>query len=199
MPNKRIGKEIRPTRETKITCIINLDGKGDSNIDTGIGIIDHMLELFSFHGFFDLNLKATGDLKVDIHHTNEDVGICLGKAFKKALGNSKGIRRFDAGSAPMDEVLARATVDISNRGSLYLNYPLNHVFGEEKGYSFKDFEQFLDSFAKNSGINIIIELPRVGDLHHTVEAIFKALGRALDNATRIDSRRKGVPSTKGIL
>ena len=203
MPKKRIGKEIRPTKETKIFCEINLDGKGISKIVSGIGIIDHMMELFSFHGFFDLKLKATGDLRVDIHHTNEDIGICFGKAFKKALGDYKGIKRFANASAPMDEAIAKVAVDISNRGSLYI-YPLsseiNARLGGEKGYSFKDFEQLLEAFSKNSGINIIIELPYAsGDLHHNIEAIFKALGRALDEATKIDPRRKSVPSTKGIL
>lgn len=200
MAKKRVGKEVRPTKETKISAEINLDGKGVSKINTGIGIIDHMLELFTFHGFFDLKIETKrGDFEVDIHHTNEDLGICLGKAFKKALGDCKGIKRSGSANIPMDEALARVAVDISNRGSLYFANKTTSALGDEKGYTIKDFEQLLDAFAKNSGININIEVTGFGDLHHTVEAIFKALGRALDEATKIDPRRKGIPSTKGIL
>ncbi len=199
---KRTALIKRKTRETNIAIKLNLDGEGKSKIDTGIGILDHMLELFAFHGLFDLDISAKGDLKIDIHHTNEDVGIVLGQAFKEALGDKKGIRRFGSASTPMEEVVSNVVVDISGRGSY--NLKVGHGAWEppktQDGYEFKDAEHFFESFAKHLGVNLNIKIDPIShDLHTTLEATFKAMGIALDHATGIDPRRKGVPSTKGII
>lgn len=188
----------RKTRETDITVKLKIDGKGKSTIDTGIGFLDHMLELFAFHGLFDLDVKATGDLKVDLHHTNEDIGICLGQAFKKALGDCAGIKRFGSAEVPMDKARAKVAVDISNR---YAFTPFNApgaIKSKEK-YTLDDAGDMLDSFAKNMVMNLHVNIASGDDLHHVLEATFKAFGIALDQATQIDPRRKEVPSTKGIL
>jgi imidazoleglycerol-phosphate dehydratase len=195
----------RKTKETDITVKVNIDGSGKSKINTGIGILDHMLELFAFHGLFDLEILAKGDLKVDIHHTNEDIGIVLGEAFKKALGDKKGIRRFGSASVPMEEVVAGVTVDISGRGYLKLKIERNprttrSISMAVDGYTLKDVEHLFESFAKHLGMNVNIDVgPFNPDLHTTLEPVFKALGIALDQATQIDPRRKGIPSTKGII
>jgi len=198
---KRIVFLKRKTKETDITVRLNIDGSGKTKIKTGIGILDHMLELFSFHGLFDLEINALGDLKVDIHHTNEDMGIVLGEVFKKALGDKKGIRRFGSISVPMEDVTASVSVDISGRGHFRLFAPESKVIPKEQdGYALKDAEHFFNSFAKHLGMNLNIMVnPTSQDLHTTLEPIFKALGIALDQATQIDPRRKGVPSTKGII
>ncbi len=201
---KRTAAVKRKTKETDITVTLNIDGKGKSKIDTGIGILDHMLELFVFHGLFGLNIAAKGDLKVDIHHTNEDIGIVLGQAFKKALGDKKGIKRFGYASVPMEEVVANVTVDISGRGLLKLRVDQHkatqqQIMGSE-GYELKDAEHFFESFAKHLGMNLNIVICDANrDLHTTLEPVFKALGLALDLATQIDPRRKGIPSTKGVI
>lgn len=191
----------RKTKETDIAIKLNIDGTGKSKINTGIGILDHMLELFSFHGLFDLDISAKGDLKVDIHHTNEDVGIVLGQAFKKALGAKKGIRRFGSSSVPMENVVANVAVDISGRA--HLSWPLDGVGvtpDKKEGYEFEYAKHFFDAFSKNLGANVNIMVSSTNpDLHTTLEPIFKALGVALDQATQIDPRRKGVPSTKGVI
>ena len=194
---KRTAVVKRKTKETNITVKLNIDGTGTAKIDTGIGILNHMLELFAFHGLFDLDITAKGDLKVDIHHTNEDVGIVLGEAFKKALGDKKGIKRFGSISVPMEDVVANVTVDISGRGFLKINKQET-----KNGLEVSDVyaEHFLESFAKHLGMNLnIVVNPFNPDLHTTLEPIFKALGIALDQATQIDPRRKGVPSTKGVI
>lgn len=198
---KRIAVVKRKTKETDITAKLNIDGSGESKINTGIGILDHMLELFAFHGLFDLNILARGDLKVDIHHTNEDIGMVLGEAFKKALGNKKGIRRFGSASVPMEDVVAEVVVDISGRGFFRAKPGLTSNLRDEKeGYALADAEHFFDSFAKHLGTNLNITINSLSsDLHTTLEPVFKALGIALDLATQIDPRRKGVPSTKGII
>ncbi|MFH1440777.1 MAG: imidazoleglycerol-phosphate dehydratase HisB [Candidatus Omnitrophota bacterium] len=200
---KRISIIKRKTKETDITVKLNIDGTGKTKINTGIGILDHMLELFAFHGFFDLSVNAKGDLKIDIHHTNEDIGLVLGMAFKKALGDKKRIRRFGCFSVPMEENIANVVLDINGRGFLQLNKnPINR-HGEtpkpQDGYSFKDIEHFLDSFAKNIGMNLTINITMGTDLHAALEPIFKALGIALDQATQTDPRRKSIPSTKGVI
>lgn len=201
MKKNRKAIEKRKTSETDITVSLNIDGSGNAKIDTGIGLLDHMLELLAFHGLFDLEVKAKGDLRIDIHHTNEDIGIVLGKAFKKALGDKKGIRRFGSASVPMEEVVANVTVDISGRGFYRLKTGKGVVSPKmEKGYVFTDAEHFFDSLAKHLGANINISIdPLSKDLHTTLEPVFKALGIALDQATQIDPRRKGVPSTKGVI
>lgn len=193
---------VRKTKETEITVKLNLDGKAKSKIRTGIGLLDHMLELFAFHGLFDLEIFAKGDLKVDIHHTNEDVGIVLGQAFKKALANKAGIRRFGSATVPMEEVVANLAIDINGRGFFKLNQDSRGGTATKPsdGYALKDAEHFFDAFANNLGANLVIGIkPSIADLHTTLEPVFKALGVALDQATIIDPRRKGVPSTKGII
>jgi imidazoleglycerol-phosphate dehydratase len=196
----------RKTKETDITVKLNIDGSGKSKIDTGIGILDHMLELFSFHGLFDLEVSCKGDLRIDTHHTNEDIGIVLGQAFKKALADKQGIRRFGSASVPMEEVVANAVVDISGRGSLILKTkpgtaaPQKLQEGQSEEYNLRDAEHFFDSFAKHLGMNLNIKVDPVSqDIHKTLEPIFKSLGLALDQATQIDPRRKGIPSTKGVI
>lgn len=185
----------RKTKETEITVSLKIDGKGKADINTGIGFLDHMLELFAFHGLFGLKVQAKGDLKVDIHHTNEDIGICLGQAFKEALGDCAGIRRFGSAEVPMDQARAKVAIDISNR------YAFSGLKGPppKENYSIEDASDLLDSFAKNIGMNLHVDIISGTDLHHVLEAVFKALGIALDQATQIDPRRKEVPSTKGIL
>ncbi len=206
---KRTAKISRKTKETAITVNLLIDGKGKADIKTGIGFLDHMLTLFAKHGFFDLTVNAKGDLDVDIHHTNEDVGITLGSAFKKALGDKKGITRFGDSFVPMDGCLVRVVADISNRPSLHIHYKTkrgienllaNLTIGDSVKYSFVNLEQFSQAFVMNAGINMHIEILAFDkDLHHLMEAVFKAMGRSLDEATQIDKRAKGVPSTKGRL
>ncbi|MFA5389096.1 MAG: imidazoleglycerol-phosphate dehydratase HisB [Candidatus Omnitrophota bacterium] len=206
---KRSARITRKTKETDITVAITIDGKGKSKIKTGIGFLDHMLTLFAKHGFFDLTVAAKGDLEVDAHHTNEDAGITLGSAFKKALGTKKGIKRFGDSFVPMDGCLARVVADISNRPSLHIHYKTkrdientlsNLTTGDSVRYSFVNLEQFVQAFVMNAGINMHIEILAFDkDLHHLMEAIFKAMARSLDEATQIDKRAKGVLSTKGRL
>jgi len=200
---KRIAEINRKTKETEISVKLNIDGTGKCKINTGIGFLDHMLELFAFHGLFDLDIQAKGDLKVDIHHTNEDIGICLGQAFKKALGDCVGIKRFGSSEVPMDQARAKVTVDISNRyafsGFRFPSRLFPKSITPKENYSLDDAGDFLESFAKNMNINLHIDIISGTDLHHVLEAVFKALGVALDQATQIDPRRKDVPSTKGVL
>ncbi|MFH1413494.1 MAG: imidazoleglycerol-phosphate dehydratase HisB [Candidatus Omnitrophota bacterium] len=198
---KRTAEKKRATKETNIKLNLVIDGSGKSSINTGIGFLDHMLELFAFHGLFDLEIAATGDLKVDIHHTNEDIGIVLGDAFKEALGDKIGIKRFGSASVPMEEVVANITVDISGRGSLQLSGPNDFKQTDDKeGYALNDAEHFFESFSKRLGMNLNITVNPAGkDLHTTLEPVFKALGLAMDQATQIDPRRTGIPSTKGII
>jgi imidazoleglycerol-phosphate dehydratase len=198
---RRTATVKRKTKETEITVKLNIDGSGKSRANTGIGILDHMLQLFAFHGLFDLQVKAEGDLNIDIHHTNEDIGIVLGNAFKMALGDKKGIYRSANFSWPMERVLAGVALDISGRGSFKLKLPgIGESPQSQDGYSLKDAEHFFEAFAKNLGMDVCITIePTVSDLHTTLEPVFKALGKALDQATQIDPRRKGVPSTKGII
>lgn len=197
----RIAKVKRKTKETDIAITLNIDGSGRSSISTGIKFLDHMLELFAKHGLFDLDVKAKGDVKVDIHHTNEDVGIALGEVFKRALGDKKRIRRFGSSSVPMDESLASVSVDISGRPSLYLQANLKQALMYPKikgGYYLENAKHFIQSFAGACGINMHIKAEGE-DLHHVLEAVFKALARAMYDAATLDLRVKGIPSTKGKL
>ena len=199
---KRTATIKRKTKETEISVKLNIDGSGKSKINTGIGILDHMLELFAFHGLFDLEISAEGDLKIDLHHTNEDIGIVLGEAFKKALGNKVGIKRNGSASWSMEEVVANVVVDISGR--VYFKLDKGQLVYEtpkiEDGYQFSYVEHLLESFAKHLGMELNIKVgPLKPDLHTTLEPIFKALGKALDEATQIDPRRKVIPSTKGVI
>lgn len=201
MPKKSRSANIkRKTKETDISGKFVIDGKGKADIKTGIGFLDHMLTLFAFHGLFDLTLKAKGDLGVDIHHTNEDIAICLGKAFKEALGDCKGITRYGSKEVPMDLAAAKAMVDIGGRYAFRFQIPkyANTIVSSER-YSLDAGKDFLDTFAKNANINLHIEIYSGEDVHHILEAVFKALGMAMDEATQIDVRRKGVPSTKGVI
>ena len=201
---------IRKTKETDIKAVVNLDGKGKSKVDTGLPFLDHMLEALAKHGLFDIELKAKGDLHIDSHHTNEDVGIVLGEAFKKALGNKKGIRRFADFRAPLDEALAQArvTIDISGRGSFHLHVnkstnwlkdPALRAKPNKKGYTVADAKHFMESFASHMGLTLHVDFISGEQPHHVIEATFKALAKALDWATGTDPRMKGVPSTKGKI
>lgn len=188
----------RKTKETNIRIEINLDGTGRYAIDTSVPFLDHMLSLMSKHGLFDLKIKAKGDIEIDNHHTVEDTGIVLGKAFKQALGDMRGIRRYGQASVPMDESLASVSLDISGRP--YLVYKVEFP---KKG-KLKDFdpdliEDFLRAFIGHSGAALHVSVPYGRNTHHIIEAVFKALGRALRQAVEIDPRVKGVPSTKGKL
>ena len=185
----------RQTKETDITVEINLDGKGSSTIDTGIGFFDHMLTSFAKHGLVDLMIKARGDLQVDDHHTVEDIGISLGEAYLDALKNKAGIERFGQALVPMDEALAVVAVDISGRGYSVFKADFRHPkIGD---YSTAMTRHFIDSFARSAGITINVRLEGEDD-HHMVEAMFKALGLALSMAAAKNERR-GIPSTKGVL
>jgi len=204
--NPRQAKIERKSKETEITADLNVDGKGQAQIQTPIGLLNHMLELFTFHGLFDLTLNVQkADTEIDIHHTNEDIGIVLGKVFKKALDEKQGIRRFGSGFAPMESTLGRTVIDISGRGYLKLSIgdktmDLKTV-RDQDNYSITYVEHFLESFAHGLGatLNVTIINPSE-DLHTDLEVVFKSLGLALDQATKIDPRRDdAVPSTKGII
>ena len=193
----------RKSKETQIKAVLNVDGTGKAKIKTPIGFLDHMLELFTFHGYFDIDLTVSGDTHIDIHHTNEDIGIVLGKAFKKALGEEKsGIKRFGYAFAPMEATVGRCVIDISGRG--FFKFNSTSQMPAQKGtdgYEFSHFEHFMESFALNLGATLSFTLQNPSDdLHTNLETMFKSLGLALDQATTIDPRREGqVPSTKGII
>jgi imidazoleglycerol-phosphate dehydratase len=187
----------RNTLETKIKLSINLDGTGTYQITTGIGFFDHMLSQVARHGLLDLQITATGDLQVDPHHTVEDVGIVLGQALKKALGEKKQIRRFGNAIIPMDEALALVALDLSGRPYLKCQAELGK--GQLGGFDLELVEEFFQAVAVQSGMNIHLRLLDGSNLHHSVEAIFKAFGRALADAVTIDERAAEIPSTKGVL
>lgn len=204
---KRKAQISRKTNEVVIQGSIDLDGRGDAQVSTGFSALDHLLILFAFHGFFDLELKAEGDLK---HHIIEDIGIALGKGFKQALGDKEKINRYGSFSAVMDKVLVEASVDISGRPSLYgksldkNNNGLADISESEKfddtSFGAHEAESFLESFLQHAGISLVyLFKTSCGDLHHLLEALFKALAKALDQAAGLDPRRHGVPSTKGII
>ncbi len=189
----------RKTRETDIKLDFSVDGEGISKVKTGLPFLDHMLELFSKHGLFNLQVKAKGDLEVDIHHTNEDTGIVLGSALVKALGDKKGIRRYGFWSLPMDETLIRVSLDISGRPSLFVHQAEGASYSRLENYSFHDAMEFMRAFCHHAGINMHIEVVKGKDSHHIIEGVFKCLSKALDYATQIDPRVQGVPSTKGLI
>ncbi|MBQ6220424.1 MAG: imidazoleglycerol-phosphate dehydratase HisB [Methanosphaera sp.] len=194
MAQERIVKLSRKTKETDIKIELNIDGTGKSNIDTGLKFFDHMLESFSKHGFFDLNIKAVGDIDVDDHHTVEDTGILLGECFKEALGDKKGIERMGYSIVPMDESLAQVAVDISGRN--YTVFDAKFKFQKIGDISSENVKHFFESFANNGLMNINIKAEGEND-HHICEAIFKALARSLNNATQITHDQ--ILSTKGKL
>ena len=199
MRKQRLARIRRKTTETDIAISINLDGKGKSDIKSPLGFLNHMLALFAKHGVFDFKLSAKGDTQVDIHHTNEDIGISLGLCFKEALGQKIAIRRFGFASVPMDGSLVEVSLDLSGRP--YFKFIKGKIEDNEdkKEYSLNYLKQFLQAFVNNSGITLHVEVIYGDDLHHVFEAVFKALGRALREACQIDVRLKGVPSTKGRL
>ncbi|HLR64761.1 MAG TPA: imidazoleglycerol-phosphate dehydratase HisB [Pseudogracilibacillus sp.] len=187
----------RNTAETKIKLQLNIDGDGQHKIKTGVGFLDHMLVLFSGHGLFDLNVNVDGDIEVDDHHTTEDVGIVLGQAFKEAIGDMKGITRYGEFTIPMDEALATVHLDISGRP----HFVYNVVGLKEKVGRFDTelVQEFFQGFTNHAGITLHINLHYGTNTHHMIEAIFKAFARALDAASLINPRVKGIPSTKGLL
>jgi len=195
--NKRIAKIRRRTKETDIKVELNLDSRGKYKINTGIGFLNHMLELFAFHGGFNLKIEAKGDLDVGIHHTNEDIGIALGEAFNKALQDKKGITRFGSFYVPMEEALVRVVLDISGRPSLYMSKAVKTA--SRADYKFSDCKHFMEGFMRNAGINLHIDILKGEDLHHIIEAVFKSLAKSLRMAVGIDLKNKNVPSTKGKL
>ena len=192
-PKSRVA---RKTRETDIVLELELDGSGQVDIDSGIPFLDHMLHLFAAHGFFDLTLKAKGDLEIDDHHTVEDIGICLGQAFRQALQERPEFRRYGFARVPMDEALAQVTVDLSNRPFLVF---LGEFTSSGGRFDPQLVPEFWRAVAQHGGMTLHIEIPYGDNTHHLVEAIFKAAGRALDQASAPDPRRRGVPSTKGVL
>ena len=188
----------RNTAETKITLSLNLDGTGESQIDSGCGFLDHMLTLFTKHGRFDLQLKCDGDVHVDYHHTVEDIGICLGKAFCQALGDKKGIVRYGSFILPMDETLILCAADISGRD--YLAYGLEIPTQKVGEFDTELTEEFMLGFVRNSGITLHIRQLAGTNSHHIIEGCFKCLARALKQAVSIDENfRDEIPSTKGVL
>jgi imidazoleglycerol-phosphate dehydratase len=188
----------RKTKETDIKIELNLDGTGRSSIHTSIPFLDHMLSLMSGHGLFDLTIKAKGDVNIDDHHTVEDTGIVLGKAVKQALGDMKGINRYGQASVPMDETLAAVSIDISGRP--YLVYRLDFPKRSKiKGFDPDLIEDFLQAFVSNAGVTLHVGVPYGRNTHHIIEAVYKALGRALRQAVEIDPKVRGIPSTKGRL
>jgi imidazoleglycerol-phosphate dehydratase len=191
-----IGKVSRRTKETEVELELELDGRGRVDIHTGIPFLDHMLHLFAAHGYFDLKLKASGDLEVDQHHTVEDIGICLGHAIREALQQHPGVRRYGEARVAMDEALAQVTVDLSNRPFLHLDAPLPPVGA---GLDPQLVKEFWRAVAVHGGMTLHITVPYGENTHHILEAIFKAAGRALDAATQPEPRAEGVPSTKGVL
>ncbi|MBP3488096.1 MAG: imidazoleglycerol-phosphate dehydratase HisB [Roseburia sp.] len=193
----RTADYVRKTKETDITLSLDLDGNGVSDVNTGIGFFDHMLEGFARHGFFDLAVSAEGDLAVDCHHTIEDTGIVLGNAIKKAVGDKKGIRRYGSCILPMDETLVLCAVDLSGRP--YLSF--DAAFTVEKvGYMDTEMvKEFFYAISYTAGMNLHIKVLTPGNNHHMIEAMFKAFARALDEATSFDPRSTDILSTKGSL
>jgi len=187
----------RSTKETQIQIVLNIDGTGKQQIDTGIGFLDHMLTLFSTHGFFDLTVQARGDLEVDAHHTVEDIGLVLGECISQALGDRQGIVRYGRAVVPMDEALAAVTVDLSNRP--YIVYTVPETSGTGGIFDAGLAKEFFRALANKAGMNLHINVAYGENEHHILEAIFKALARALDQATGFDQRITGVRSTKGSL
>jgi len=187
----------RKTKETEISVTLDLDGRGTHQIESGVPFLDHMLTQIARHGFFDLQVSAKGDLEIDAHHTVEDLGICLGEAFKQALGDKSGVRRYGRGSMPMHEALAAVVLDFSGRPFLVYNVPLPKA--QVGNFELELVEEFFTAFCNHAGANVHVNLAYGDNLHHIVEAVFKAFARALDEATQLDPRVEGVLSSKGKL
>ena len=199
----RTARVTRTTRETRITVAMNLDGRGKASVKTGVPFLDHMLTFFGTHGGFDLSVKATGDLDIDVHHTNEDVGLVVGQALQQALSEGRGIARFGWAYVPMEEALVRVVLDVSGRPKLVLRdqrAPKTALRGSGTAYQWDDLEHCLESFVRAAKLTVHIDLFSGKDFHHTAEAVFKALSRALAQAVRVNPRLRGtIPSSKGRL
>ncbi|WP_369547553.1 imidazoleglycerol-phosphate dehydratase HisB [Bacillus velezensis] len=193
----RKAERARTTNETDIKLAFEIDGEGKADISTDVPFMTHMLDLFTKHGQFNLTVDAKGDTEIDDHHTTEDIGICLGQAFLEALGDKKGIKRYGSALVPMDEALAQVAVDLSNRAHL----EMRGAFPQAKVGTFDTelVHEFLWKLALEARMNLHVIVHYGTNTHHMIEAVFKALGRALDEASSIDPRVKGVPSTKGML
>ena len=193
----RKSEITRTTRETDITVALELDGTGKSSIDTGIPFMNHMLELFAKHGFFDLEVRAKGDIEVDYHHTMEDLGLVLGQALAEALGDKAGIRRYGSCILPMDETLALVALDLSGRPCLVwdVDFPAQMI----RDLDVRLFCEFFQALVNRAGMNLHVKKLAGEEVHHVAEAIFKAFAKALDQAVSLDPRGKGVLSTKGSL
>lgn len=194
---KRKSEITRKTSETDIRISLNLDGTGRSKINTGIGFLDHMLTLWAKHGLFDLNLTAKGDYEVDFHHTAEDIGISLGEAINKALGNKKGIQRYGHSIVPMDDSLAMVSLDIGGRP--YLVYEVKVKAKKIGDFPINLIEEMFRALVNKAGITLHIQLLNGKEPHHIFEAVFKAFSKALNTAVSTNPRMKGIPSTKGII
>lgn len=194
---ERTSTVNRYTNETKIDLTFGIDGEGKTSLETGVPFLSHMLDLFAKHGQFDLSVDAKGDIEVDGHHTTEDIGICIGQALREALGDKKGIKRYGNAFVPMDEALAQVVIDLSNRPHLEMRaeFPSQQV----GTFDVELVHEFLWKLALEARMNLHVVVHYGKNTHHMIEAVFKALGRALDEATTIDPRVKGVPSSKGML
>lgn len=193
----RTAETKRKTKETDITVSIDIDGKGHSKIATGVGFLDHMLELLAAHSLCDITVTADGDIHVDDHHTVEDIGICLGHAFDEAMGNKKGIVRYGLGCVPMDDALVHSTVDISGRP--YLAYSVEWQQERIKTFETALVEEFWHAFVMNARITLHIRQLAGHNAHHVCEALYKSVARALRQAVGSDERQEGIPSTKGVI
>ncbi|WP_370314264.1 imidazoleglycerol-phosphate dehydratase HisB [Guptibacillus hwajinpoensis] len=197
MGEERKSSISRETSETSINLSFGVDGSGKTELQTGVPFLTHMLDLFTKHGKFDLAIAANGDTEVDDHHTTEDIGICLGEALKQALGTKEGIKRYGNAFVPMDDALAQVVVDLSNRP--HLEYRVELPSNRVGTFDTELVHEFLWKLAIEARMNLHVIVHYGHNTHHIIEAIFKSLGRALDEATLIDPRVKGVPSTKGML
>lgn len=196
--NERRAVVERKTRETSIRIELSLDGTGLAEVSTGIGFLDHMLDLLARHGLFDLRCEASGDLEVDAHHTTEDLGITLGQAFAQALGDKRGITRFGDARVPMEDSLAAVALDVSGRG--LLSYSVRFPAPKTGEFDVELVREFLHAFCLNAGVTMHVDLVRGSNTHHIAESIFKGTARALRTAVAIDPRTAGeIPSTKGVL
>jgi imidazoleglycerol-phosphate dehydratase len=194
---RRIASIDRKTRETDIGLSLDLDGSGEASIATGLGFFDHMLELVAGHGLFDITVTAKGDLQTGGHHTVEDVGICLGNAIAQALGDKRGINRYGSMFVPMDESLVLVALDMSGRP--YFAYEGGPVGDSVAGFDASLVAEFFRAVTNNARMTMHVRVFAAGDLHHTIEAVFKAFGKALRQAVTADPRATGIPSTKGVL
>ncbi|WP_027092624.1 imidazoleglycerol-phosphate dehydratase HisB [Cohnella thermotolerans] len=193
----RTAQVARKTNETDIKLSFGLDGTGSVHIETDVPFLNHMLDLFAKHGQFDLNVEARGDVDIDDHHTVEDIGICLGQTLREALGDKAGIKRYASVFVPMDEALAQVVIDVSNRP--HFEYRAEYPSAQVGSFSVELVHEFLWKLALEARITLHVIVHYGRNTHHMIEAVFKALGRAIDEATSIDPRVKGVPSTKGVL